>query len=68
MTSLLLIWVTSSTVAVGYDWLCAPEQFVEALRCRHFAEAFSLLCAVLIFVIGGPVALVATIIYHGKWR
>jgi len=66
--SLTAIWLTSSIFAVGYDWLCAPEQFIEVFRGRHRASSISLFYAVVVIFIGGPVALIAMIIYHGKWR
>lgn len=68
MMSLLCTWLASSFLAIGYDWLCAPEQFVEMFHGTRRSSFASLVCAFVTIVVGGPVALVATIIYHGKWR
>jgi hypothetical protein len=68
VTSLILMWVASSFLAFGYDWLCAPADYIEAIHSRQDGSLPSTMCAVAIILIGGPVALIAAIIYHGKWR
>jgi hypothetical protein len=69
MLSLLLspiveIWLASSVLAIVYDWLCAPNDFLEAFRGKPRRPIIS---AMVIIFIGGPIALIATFVYHA-WQ